>query len=144
MDQLISPAFPSLTQTRARWSAAVPLTTTRAAYDVSGNKRWVARYTGPANGSDGAAIAVDGAGNVYVTGSSQREPDGCPRYQCDDYATVAYDASGKQRWGARSNGPANGADSATAIAVDAAGNVYVTGSRDAGVTRRDYATLKYS
>jgi hypothetical protein len=97
---------------------------------------WVVRYNGPYNGLDEAyAIAVDGAGNVYVTGES---------YGSDttlDYATVKYDASGVEQWVVRYNGPANGVDRANAIAIDNTGNIYVTGgSFDFSY---DYATVKY-
>jgi len=83
---------------------------------------WVARYNGPANDDDWAfAIAVDDAGNVYVTGRSAN-------YWDNDYVTVKYDASGVEQWVARYNGPGYDNDHAWAIALDGAGNVYVTGS----------------
>jgi hypothetical protein len=109
-------------------------------YDTYGNQQWVpvARYDGPDSGDDKAtALAVDGAGNVYVTG---RSDDLAPF----DYATVKYDANGNQQWVARYNGPVNGADDATALAVDAAGNVYVTGTSAGSGTYADYATVKYN
>ena len=107
-------------------------------YDANGNQLWITRYNGPGNYDDRAtALAVDGSGNVYVTGSSW----GSGTY--DDYATIKYDASGNQLWIARYNGPLNYDDCATSLAVDGSGNVYVTGFSYSSWTYYDYATIKY-
>jgi hypothetical protein len=100
-------------------------------------QEWVARYDGPVNSEDQAlALAVDSAGNVYVTGASVDSATGA------DYATVKYDSAGIQQWVARYGGL--GIDMARGISVDDAGNVYVTGSSYGGVvTDFDYATVKY-
>jgi hypothetical protein len=99
---------------------------------------WVVRYNGPYNGPDAAyAIAVDGVGNVYVTGESYGSDT------TQDYATVKYDASGVEQWVVRYNGPGNGRDDARAIVLDGAGYVYVTGGSTGSGTLRDYATVKY-
>ncbi len=102
-------------------------------YNPSGQEQWVARYNGPGNDWDGAeAIAVDGSGNVYVTGESVGS-------NLFDYATIKYDSSGQQQWVARYDGPGNSIDDiARAVALDASNNVYVTGTSDG-----DYATIKY-
>jgi Beta-propeller repeat len=108
-------------------------------YNSSGVQQWVARYNGPASTDDIAyAIAVDGSGNVYVTGSSGGSGTGL------DYATVKYNSSGTQQWASRYNGPASGDDIAYAVAVDSSGNVYVTGSSLGSGTSLDYATVKYN
>ena len=103
-------------------------------YNVFGQEQWVARYNGPGNDWDGAeAIALDGSGNVYVTGESVGS-------NLFDYATIKYNSSGQQQWVARYNGPGNSIDDIPrAIAVDPSNNVYVTGSSDG-----DYATIKYN
>src|SRR5437773_818868 len=107
-------------------------------YDSAGQEQWVARYNGPENSGDYAvAIAVDASGNVYVTGQSWGL--GTP----PDYATVKYDSAGQEQWVARYNGPGNGGDFANGIAVDASGNVYVTGGSDDSDGYLDYATIKY-
>jgi predicted house-cleaning NTP pyrophosphatase (Maf/HAM1 superfamily) len=108
-------------------------------YDAEGNEVWVARYNGPGNSSDSAtALALDGSGNVYVTGSSVGIGTG------SDYATIQYDTGGNELWIARYNGTDNRGESARPLALDASGNVYVTGSSVGSDTGSDYATIKYS
>ena len=107
-------------------------------YDTDGKQLWVQRYNGPVNGEDHArTLAVDSAGNVYVTGYSYGSGTET------DYATIKYDTDGDQLWVQRYNGPGNGYDSAEALAVDAAGSVYVAGSSWCDGTDYDYAIIKY-
>ena len=108
-------------------------------YDSDGDALWVKRYNGPGNSSDAAvAIAVDGSGNVYVTGWSYGSGTG------KDYAIIKYESDGDTAWIRRYDGPANSVDEPTAIAVDGSGNVYVTGlSEPSGSYDYDYVTIKY-
>jgi len=107
-------------------------------YDPDGNQLWVQRYNGPGYYDDLAlAIALDGSGNVYVTGYSWGSGTS------GDYATVKYEPDGNQLWVQRYNGPGNGWDKALAIALDSSNNVYVTGESRGSVTSSDYATVKY-
>ena len=108
-------------------------------YDSTGAEQWVARYDGVDNLDDYAtALAVDAEGNVYVTGYSEGEETGV------SYATIKYNSLGEQQWEAKYNSP-NGLNSfARALALDAEGNVYVTGSSETSGTGADYATIKYN
>jgi len=102
---------------------------------------WTNYYDGPAKSDDFPnAIAVDKAGNVFVTGQSTRT---ISPYNLD-FATVAYSKSGVPLWTNRYNGPVNGHDVATAIAIDSSGNVIVTGSSGNSDVGFSYATIKYS
>jgi hypothetical protein len=110
-------------------------TTTK--YYPNGDTAWVRRYNGPDNGGDFPEdIAVDGSGNIYVTGES--EGSGTDY----DYATVKYYPNGDTAWVRRYNGPGNWYDMAYAIVVDGSGNAYVTGISGNGLDD-DYATIKY-
>jgi Beta-propeller repeat len=104
-------------------------------YNTAGQEQWVAEYDGGMNHNQPAAIAVDSATNVYVTGQIRA----CPAY---DYLTLKYDSAGQEQWVARYQGPGTGGDSANAIAVDDLGNVYVTGmSYTSGISS---STIKYN
>ncbi|KPL24129.1 MAG: hypothetical protein AMS23_05940 [Bacteroides sp. SM1_62] len=99
---------------------------------------WVRRYNGPADTTDEAyAVAVDGSGNVYVTGKSWGSGTDY------DYATIKYKPDGDTVWVRRYNGLADSTDEAYAVAVDSSGNVYVTGYSEGTGTNYDYATIKY-
>jgi hypothetical protein len=109
------------------------------AYSSSGVPLWTNRYNGPANNSDYASgVAVDGSGNVYVTGGSW----GSSGFA--GYATVAYSSAGAQLWVNRYNGAGNNNDIAKAVAVDGSGNVYVTGYSYGSRGLPDYATVAYT
>jgi uncharacterized delta-60 repeat protein len=109
-----------------------------AKYDPAGNLLWAKRFNGPKNSDDEAiAIAVDGGKNVYVTGISVGTGGNY------DFATIKYDPAGQPLWVKRYNGAANRDDVPSAIAVDADGNVYVTGESATGDTTSRYVTIKY-
>jgi len=108
-------------------------------YNSTGVQQWAVRYNGSGNVPDEAySVAVDAAGNVYVTGKSTGNGTGA------DYVTIKYNAAGVQQWAQRYNGPGNDVDRTNTIAVDAAGNVYVTGYSVGSGTGDDYATIKYT
>jgi hypothetical protein len=118
-----------------RYCVAYAYTTIK--YDPAGNELWVAHYVGQLGGSGATALAIDAQGNVHVTGGNEGVGTGY------DYATIKYDSIGNQLWVARYDGPANGRDQAKAIALDAQGNVYVTGESQGVGTGDDYATIAY-
>lgn len=100
---------------------------------------WSARYNGAGNSLDMAyAVAMDPAGNIVVTGYSTGAGTG------KDYKTIKYTSSGTILWEASFNGPINGGDYSNALAIDNAGNIYVTGRVDYGTTSADIVTIKYN
>ena len=111
-------------------------------YNTDGIQQWVSRYNGPGNYEDFVGgLAIDGNGNVYVTGSSSGTGTG------SDYATIKYNPNGTQLWISIYNGPGSVSgreDNAYELAIDNTGNVYVSGSSDSSGTNRDYATVKYN
>ena len=110
-------------------------------YSNAGVPLWTNRYDGPGNDYDWAtAMAVDGSGNVLVTGRSHGGTNA--HY---DYATIKYSSAGVALWTNRYNGPGNNEDDAYAVVVDNGGNVFVTGYSYGGTnTYSDYATIAYS
>ena len=108
-------------------------------FDANGNVSWTTPYNGTGNGYDEArAVVVDASGNIYVTGYSA---GAAANY---DIVTIMYNPSGVQQWATRFNGTANGFDEGYDIAVDASGNVYVTGGTNTTTSTANYVTIKYN
>jgi len=108
-------------------------------YNAAGTPKWAKRYSGPGSHDDKVvALAADNMGNVYITGSTSGAGADL------DYFTIKYNSAGNQEWVATYNGPANKRDYPVGLAVDGAGNVYVTGTSNGGSTSFDYATVKYN
>jgi len=105
-------------------------------YYPNGDTAWVRRYNGSADSADRAsAIAVDGSGNVYVTGYSYSYGIG--------YATIKYYPNGDTAWVRTYNGPGSVGGVGFAMAIDGSSNVYVTGYITDPQTGWHYATIKY-
>lgn len=109
--------------------------------NASGTVLWASSYNGLGQDYDEAVdIAIDASGNVYVTGRSDRDEFVNINY---DYATVKYNAAGVQQWVSTYNGTGNLDDRANALALDASGNVYVTG-QSFNPANEDAVTIKYN
>jgi hypothetical protein len=101
--------------------------------------QWVTRWTSTGSNPDRVRnMVTDPAGNVYVTGSGFGAVSGN-----FDYITVKYNNAGVQQWVADYNGTGNALDEARAVAVDASGNVYVTGWSAGPASNYNIVTVKY-
>ncbi|MBN2536902.1 SBBP repeat-containing protein [candidate division WOR-3 bacterium] len=110
-----------------------------AKYSAAGDSLWARAYHHlPHMDDEALRVATDQDGNVYATGTCETDTCGL------DYLTVKYDCWGGLAWANRYNGPGNGDDIPTGLAVDRSGNVLVTGKSMGDGTQLDYATVKYS
>lgn len=102
--------------------------------DASGNLVWAKSFGGTSD-DNGRAVAVDGAGKVYVTGSFQNTTDFDPAVATsytltsngsNDIFILNLDASGNFVWAGQIGG--SGYDDGFYISSDAAGNLVTTGT----------------
>jgi hypothetical protein len=108
-------------------------------YSSLGSPRWTNRYTGGAGGA--TYIAVDTNGDAVVTGTANLTTD----FNGPDYATIKYSgATGAPLWTNLYDSGAQKSDYASAVAVDASANVYVTGASIGLLGNYEYATIKYT
>jgi len=109
-------------------------------YDATGTEKWVSSYN---SGGPATAISADGIGNVYITGYSTAEDFNAINNNTD-YATVAYDSLGNQKWVMRYDG-SGFADVGLSLVVEKTPpySVYVTGN-SLSATDNDIVTIKYN
>ena len=91
-------------------------------YDSNGNQLWAKRFAG-GNGEILNEVEVDAAGNVYVTGYSNRTSAG----GSEDIVTIKYNSAGDQQWLNRFNSATDDSDEGYGLEVTAAGDVLVLG-----------------
>jgi len=110
-------------------------------YDSLGAEIWVSRYNGAANGGDiPNAVCLSNSGDIIVTGVTNTDVSGI----LANYATIKYNVAGQIQWIGIYNGPGNNNDSATSVAIDDSGNVFVTGKSIGTGASFDFATIKYT
>ena len=114
----------------------ITILTTIPVFAQSVDTAWTRRYNGSGDYFDEANdMAIDKAGNAYVTGVSSGNGTGF------DYSTIKYDSEGNEVWVKTYD---NGSDYAFAVAADNWGNVSVAGRSDGAGTYEDYVTIKYT
>ena len=91
-------------------------------YDMDGGTIWTRAYSGAQGlGAQGASIAVDGSGDILVTGAELSAAG------VVDIFVRKYDSGGTDLWTETHGGAGNDIDISYDIATDASGNVLVTG-----------------
>jgi hypothetical protein len=114
-------------------------------YNPDGQQLWAIRYGSTPTGSESRddsprAVAVDAAGNIYVAGTAQPNPD--YEYQA---LVIKYAPEGTELWKAFYRDPVCAESGALAMHLDRANNVYVMGKTDRGDPDNEmrYAIVKF-
>ena len=99
-----------------------------AKYNNSGTVQWM-QSAGSTNSDNSNSIAVDGSGNVYITGYYQGTATFGATLKTsagsDDIFVAKYNGNGAFQWVQSAGGTSE--DRGNSIALDGSGNVYVTG-----------------
>jgi len=116
-------------------------------YDANGNVLWAKQANNISSSSfgNGASVATDASGNVYITGTFNDTLSfgaytliSSPFQSAfkGDVFLTKYDASGNVLWAKQANMTTNTGSSseATSIAIDGLGNVYITGAFNGSYT----------
>jgi hypothetical protein len=103
-------------------------------YDVNGNPAWT-NFFKSSSMDTASDIAVDAAGNIFVTGSSFDSG-------ANTFLTIKYAGDGSTLWTRRYS--LIGLEDATRVIVDPQGNVIVVGNSQGGTAQHKHPIVKYS
>lgn len=111
-------------------------------YSPAGTLLWTWTYNGSSGFLDEiTAIKTDANENIFACGFVKNSRVSY------DFLTIKLNSSGQLVWAATYNSPYNESDKPWDIALDAIGNVYVTGESDgdvSGLSNDDFCTVKYN
>ncbi|MDP4282542.1 MAG: T9SS type A sorting domain-containing protein, partial [Bacteroidota bacterium] len=115
-------------------------------YNAFGTVLW-ARNEGGTNDDIGYSVVSDASGNIYMTGYFSYDtitvgPYTLPNAGSIDMLVVKYDSGGNVLWAKKGGGTSD--DRSSSVAVDASGNVFVTGNFSSPVISFDSLTLTNS
>lgn len=115
---------------------------------VNGTKAWTKQW-GTEEYDDGASVVVDCNGNIYVTGNTHGSLDenanagnSCSNPPCTDIFLTKWATDGTKLW-TKQWGTAF-SESAYSVAVDSAGNIYVTGNTGNTSSEYDIFIVKWN
>ena len=109
-----------------------------AKYNSSGDMLWSTARNGTAGSDDKAGyLTLDQAGNSYMTGFTKDLISGL------NFCTFKLNRDGLTVWENKYNYIDNDTDKAAMVALDTAGNVFVTGFSTSADSKRDFFTVKY-
>lgn len=101
-------------------------------FDSSGTKLFTVQLGVASQATEGTGVAIDGGGNVYVTGYTTGGLDGNGLTGTSDFFLTKFDNNGTKLF-TKQLGVANQVTYAAGVATDAGGNVYVTGYTTGGL-----------
>ncbi len=109
-------------------------------YNADGTELWKKFFNGFDSDTDeGVDLAVDGGGNVFVTGTSDYGPP-----NDFDIITIKYDSLGIEKWSDNFDGSSQSNDASAEINLDGDGNIYVLGTTVNTTTSNDFQLIKYN
>ncbi len=112
-----------------------------AKFDTNGNRQWIRQSGGPGYADLGQAVAVDGAGNAYMTGRVDGEYPGSPRRNLRyDAYVIKYDPAGNRVWFSRIAGEHHDAGHGIAVSADG-GTIYVGGATNSNFDVAGYPQM---
>jgi hypothetical protein len=115
-----------------------------AKYSAAGVLLWSASSDPSWSRATAAGIEVDGAGNCFVAGTYETEPDAASHIFLAKFPAAGPGVGSAPLWQKAYDGPGAGDDAAGDVTRDRAGGVYVCGSRSSVGGGGNAVVVKYS